>query len=96
MNKDVKQPTPYEKLHWWVFNFIAKLFGLIMIIWSAIFAYSFITDLLENSGQWYGLSPLETVFAVLACIFFLVIGVAILKAKKYFPKDYSEYYNSNK
>ena len=96
MNENIKEPSKYEKLHWWIFNSIAKVFGVMMIIWSLIFAYTFIKDLLENKSQWYGLSATETIFAEIACLFFVFIGIAILKAKKYYPKEYSEYYSSKK
>jgi hypothetical protein len=96
MNETIKEPSGYEKLHWWIFNSIAKVFGVMMILWSLIFAYSFIKDLLENKSEWYGLSATETFFAEIACLCFVLLGVAITKAKKYYPKEYIEYYSSKK
>ena len=81
------EPSTYEKLHWKVFNIGAKVFGVGLVIISIIF-----TTLI--TGSILGLSNQAVYPAWLLILFIPLIplGVLIVRAKSYYPKQYKEYY----
>ena len=86
----MSEPLTYEKSHWKVFNIVAKVFGAGITIISIIFII-----LIARSAM--GLSNQADYPGWLLVLFIPMIplGVLIVKAKNYFPKEYKEYYEKD-
>lgn len=63
---------------------VARLFGLIMCIWSAIFIITMIIDQFAAGESWYDQSVFEVIVSITFFSFLFFIGTVILKKKNLF------------
>jgi len=81
------EPTTYEKLHWKLFNIGAKAFGIGLVIISFVFIVLITRSIMGLSGEGDYPAWLLVLFIPL-----VPLGVLIVRAKNYYPKQFKEYY----
>ncbi len=84
------EPSLYSKIHWRVFNFLGKSFGVLMSIWAIIFAVGIIVS--ASGPNRYGFTIIGTVLAIVACLFMFVLGLAVFKSEPYYPEEHRDYF----
>lgn len=72
----------YESLHWSVFNFVARLFGLIAALVSAAFG---ITAILQFTGASLSTPGVNAFGNLIASLFCLALAVGFLTVRPYRP-----------
>lgn len=87
----MKEPSLYERIHWFIFNAGAKTIGTGMVIMGALSSLRIIAEL-------FGLAERSDLSVGYLLLFapISVLGVLMLKAKPYYPEKYKEWYASKK
>ena len=84
------EPSTYEKLHLATFNIGAKVLGICLAFMSVVFIVLIIRPYLGLTNQ--------TDYPVWLLVLFIPLvplGVQMARAKKYYPKQYKEYYEKD-
>jgi len=84
---EMKEPTPYEKVHWAVFNILAKVFAYGLVLICIIFIVLVISDIDTGSSSTDYPAWLLVLFLPL-----LLLGIFMTKAKPYYPVKYKDWY----
>ena len=79
------EPSLYERIHWRIFNLLAKVFAYGLVIVSLIFIVRFSASMFGNSSD---ISALGLVLFVPG----LILGILMAKAKPYYPDKYKMWY----
>jgi len=72
--------TSYEKVHWAVFNFCAKVFAYGLVLVCTIFIVLIISNIFTNSSN-----PNFPEWLLVLFFPLLLVGVLMIKAKPYDP-----------
>jgi hypothetical protein len=83
----MKEPPLWEKIHWKVFNFSARVFGYGLVFVCAVFIFLCV-------ASYTGIRPGDEYPMWLLVLFIplIVLGVLVTRAKPYYPKEYREWF----
>jgi hypothetical protein len=89
------EPTPYQRLHWRIFNVMGRLMGWGFLVGGICGGLSFIPVLAD--GGVYGepnIPRSEAIICIGMFFIFACLGGLLLKAKKYYPSDLREWFET--
>jgi hypothetical protein len=83
-------PTPFEKFHWTIFNFLSRrLLGIGFILLPL---FILLTVFLDLEKKWYSGDVRIIIFVLMPIV--VIIGYLLIKSEPYYPKKYHEYFRS--
>jgi FtsH-binding integral membrane protein len=81
------EPSLYEKLHWALFNFLARVFAYGLVLVCCIFLLLVAANV---AGKPIGAQ--SPPWLVVLFVPLLVVGVLMTRAKPYYPEKFKEWY----